>query len=380
MIAPTSPTRRRHVLAPLAVALGLCLSAPAAALQGAKKPARPPSDRAVTKAWRKLGPDGRQEIVDWFSAEVEFLDTFQMRLIRFALEDPERPPLLWPERESSRTYDAATHAPSQPIERKWLPEGSRVLKRFRVRVFKKIPERRLDSAWEYDYATRELRRVPGKSLDDVERIFQNALAGFPPNLDMAEALVERALDDGAQRRVLEAFAHAYTDRDGRAFRGVSLYDAWCSGFEMEMPDVDTLGVIHEVLDDWSTWKAPVRKQASLYDRIGELFADARRHRGLRHALARSYLTGDVVLRDNYQLNLDRLHALWDMNSSEPKTLAKRLPAAEDWEDWLDQTFSRINKDEALWAAGLGRRATLVADAARVRATLARVMREYGALR
>ena len=220
MIAPTSPTRRRHVRTPAAIALCLCLGAPAAALQGAKKPARPPSDRALTKAWKKLGPDGRQEIVDWFSAEVGFLDTFQMRLIRFALEDPERPPLLWPERESPSTYDPATHAPSQPIARKWLPESSRTLKRFRVRVFKKIPERRLDSAWEYDYATRELRRVPGKSLDDVERIFQNALAGFPPNLDMAEALVERTLEEGAERLVLKAFAHAYTHRDGRAFRGV----------------------------------------------------------------------------------------------------------------------------------------------------------------
>ena len=121
-------------------------------------------------------------------------------------------------------------------------------------------------------------------------------------------------------------------------------------------------------------------QAPLYRKIGELYVEARRHRGLRHALARTYLTGDAVLRDGYQSNLYRLHTLWDMNKSTPKEFAKRLPSVDDWEDWLEETFKRIDKDKKLRAAGAGRIATLKEDSAWVRATLVRVMREFGALK
>ena len=83
------------------------------------------------------------------------------------------------------------------------------------------------------------------------------------------------MDDGSMKSVMTAFSHAYADRQGNAFPGITLYDAWSSGAEMEMPDVECLGIVHDLLDDWKTWKAPVRKQESLYDAIGELFVKAR---------------------------------------------------------------------------------------------------------
>jgi hypothetical protein len=43
-----------------------------------------------------------------------------------------------------------------------------------------------------------LRRVV--SADEPQRIFENALRGHPPKLDLAEALVERMLDDGSQKQ------------------------------------------------------------------------------------------------------------------------------------------------------------------------------------
>jgi hypothetical protein len=245
------------------------------------------------------------------------------------------------------------------------------VKKLRERFFARVPEPELDGIWVYDYGARELRRHGAP--DELERIFENALAGFAPELDLATALVELQLDDGAQQKALAAFDHAYADRDGKVFAGISLYDAHCSGIEIEMPDVDTLGIVHDVLGDWKTWKAPVREQDSLYARIGELFQDARRHRGLRHALAQTYLVGAPSLRDGYGANLDALHALWESAASMPAELLPRLPDAKGWEAFLDGWLARCDAEPELLRAGVRRRAVLESDAAAVRAALARVM-------
>jgi len=340
------------------------------------------SDADVRAAWDELEADDKNEIVQWFSAEVEYLDTFQNRLLAFTLANPERDMFQWPELERATWFDPETHAAVQPIPRKWAAADSPTAKKLRERVFRKIPERRLDSAWVYDYTTREPRRV--KDLEDPERLFANALAGFPPNLDYAEVLVERALDDGSLHKELTVFAHAYTDRLGNAFPDVTLYDVWGATVEMEMPDIDCLGVVHELEDDWKTWKAPVKKQKSLYAKIETLYVPARNHRALRHALARSFLTGDAVLRDNYQLNLDLFHAVWEANDSTATKLAEDLPDAESWAKWLEawgkKTSGKVGSTAfERWQKGQGRKQTLVSDAARVRATLIRIMTEYGAL-
>jgi signal transduction histidine kinase len=68
------------------------------------------------------------------------------------------------------------------------------------------------------------RVVRLRDPDDAAALFENALAGAPPDTDLVEAYVERALDDGAQQAALAAVAHAYTDRDGNVYEGLTLYD------------------------------------------------------------------------------------------------------------------------------------------------------------
>jgi hypothetical protein len=248
----------------------------------------------------------------------------------------------------------------------------------RAEVSRTRPPRHLRRAWSYDWASGEPRRVPVKN--DVERIFENALAGFAPDLDLAEVLVLAALDTGEQRVVLGAFDHAYTDRGGRVF-ALSLYEAWASGVEIEMPDVDILGIVHTVLEDWKRWVAPVpaRKHKALYATLGELFASARRYRGLREALAALYLNARPVLWDGYGESLVRLHALWARDTSLPTRLSERLPAdPEVWTDFLATWAETCQAEPDLRAAGLAREAALSTDAARVRATLVRVLEQMGA--
>ena len=363
----------------LPAALYLLGAAPAAlAAQEAASPAEP-SDELIRAAWERLAPEERRDVVERFRQEVRWSETFQNRLLAFVLAGQERDPGLWQSQSPAPYFDPALHAPAQPIPRKELAAGDPRVVKQRQTFFFRVPERELESAWVYDYAARELSRVA--DVDEAGRTFRNGLRGFPPDLDLAEALVELRLDDGAQRAALSAFGHAYTDRDGRVYTGLTLYDAWASGGAMEMPDVDCLGIVHVVLDDWSTWRSvvPERQHDALYERIGELFQDARRHRGLRNALARCYLAGEVVLRDGYAVHLERFHALWDSVSSSPEELAAKLPDAKGWSAFLAGWDERCKAEPELLEQGRRRRATLVRDAGAVRRTLLGILRDSGAL-
>jgi len=338
-------------------------------------PQAPPgfSDAEVQRAWDALEPGVKKELAGWFRQEAKWLGTFQQGLIDFVLASESQDPGFWPIAEPGPFYEPEVHAPGQPIRRKPLPESSRQVEKLRKQFFYRVPERRLDSAWAYDWTTGELRRT--QRLDDPDRLFRNALHGFPPDLDLAEALVVRALDRGEERKALTAFAHAYTDREGHVFTGLTLYDAWASASNMEMPDVDILGVYHDLVGDWSRYKAPIPTAAhdELYEKIGELFADAHHYRGLRTALARCYLTGLPVLRDGYDGSRERFHALWDEKESTPAKLAEALPDAKGWERFLEGWVKKCDGSKELLQKGERRRDALHADGQRVRAKLIEIL-------
>jgi hypothetical protein len=165
------------------------------------------------------------------------------------------------------------------------------------------------------------------------------------------------------------------------YPGVTLYDAQASLTQIEMPDVDALGIVHELLGDWQTWTPPVpgELQASLYAQIGDLFRPLLHHRGLRASLARAYLCGNAELRDNYRFNLDNFHALWESVASDPATLRERLPDEAGWHDFLQGWSDSLVENTELYLKGTSRHATLDRDAQSVRATLLRLLDEYGAI-
>jgi hypothetical protein len=238
--------------------------------------------------------------------------------------------------------------------------------------------RQLDSGWMVDYAARGLVRLPHQN--DPRRVFENGLLGMAPDWDLAEALVELALDDGSLQKSFQAFGHAYTDRWGGVYPGVTLYDAHASHTQIEMPDVDCLGLAHDLLGDWQTWTSPVpaEQHTDFYAKIEELFRAVSRHRGLRTNLARTYLCGNAELRDNYMHNIDNFHALWESVSSRPADLFPKLPNGEGWRDFLQGWDDTLVADQDLAFRGMRRHAALDRDAHRVRATLIRLLGEYGA--
>jgi hypothetical protein len=352
------------------------LAAALCAMQAAGK--TEPSDERLRQAWSCLLPAEQADAMAWLAADAPHLGTFQANLVAHALDLAGIDAGFFEEAGDTPYFSPETHAPRQPIPRRRLAPDDAEARRVMQRMLRGVPAPALMAAWRYDWGTGSVVRTADP--EDPTRLFENALAGYPPDADLAQALVERALDDGSLRKVHAAFEHAYTDRDGRVYP-LTLYDAWASGTEMEMPDVDCLGVVHTIDDEWKRWVAPVpaARQDELYEVVGEHFARARRHRGLRTALAMTYLAGNPRLRDGYPAHLERLHSLWDKHASMPEDLALALPDPEGWAEFLEAWSIEVDHSLELTRAGQVRRATLQADAGRVRALLVRILTELGAL-
>ena len=348
-------------------------------LAGASSAHRAPGvdDTALLDAWRELPEPRRLDCALQLEAELGWLDTFQVGLVARGLALEPSDPGLLPEDEPPPYFDPEEHAPKDAIRRRWLEPDAKRVERARERFLGRHERPLHRSAWRYDWGSRRvLRTAP---LEDPERTLVNALAGVPPHLDLAEALVLRVLDDGSEQEALAAFGHAYTDREGNAYPGLTLYDAWTSGEKMEMPDVDNLGIVHTLIGKKKRWQAPVRasQQDDLYEAVGELLTPARDHRALRTALARTYLLGRPALRDGYEFLPDRLHAMWAEVDSDLEEMLDSLPDSDEVERFLGKVARRIERSEKRVAAGRARREQLERDAYAVREVALRVLGEHG---
>ena len=354
----------------------LAIVALALAPAAVASPQELPTDARIKRAWSYLRPEEQAEVTEWFRAEVSYLDTVQNQLIAFLEDGSDRDRGAWPEAEEAPFFDPAVHAPAQPIPRKRLAfDDSQA-----VAARKKFAPARdpMQRAWVYDWTCGELRRT--RDERDAELLFQNGLLGIPPRADLAEALLLQQLDDGSERAVLTAFAHAYTDRSGTVFPGVTLFDAWGSGAEMEMPDVDVLGVIHTVLDEWKKWKAPIPggKQKKAYAAVEELFLPAFRYRRLREAFAANYLRGKAIPSDTFAPNILGLNAMWEEVAGDPAKLREELPDAKHWEKFMKSLTKKVAKKKKFREAGQGRVNWFEGERYKVKAKLVWVLQEFGA--
>jgi hypothetical protein len=337
-------------------------------------------DETLRAVWGALAADDRREVVEYLELDLSHAQTFQLALVRHVVGALGVEPGLLDAAPPPSWYDPAVHAPAQPIPRVLLAPDAPLLLAARRRMAASFPARPADPAFAYDFGTRTIVRVGER--DDPTRRFEAALAGLPADHDLVTAAVLAAIDDGSQSAVLAAFGRLYTDRAGNVYPGITLYDAWASGASIEMPDVDTLGIVHTLADDWKRWKAPVpdRQHAALYGRIGEWFVPARHHRGLREALAATYLEGEPAYRDGYTSgNTVGFHVLWNRASSDPAVLQPLLPEAKDWAAFLEALNADLARDREAWAGGEVRRDTLRRDQAHVRARLVAVLVDLGHL-
>ncbi|MFT5199320.1 MAG: hypothetical protein ACI87O_001986 [Planctomycetota bacterium] len=314
------------------------------------------TDKQLQAAWDSLEDKDKVRAAEWFSQEARRMPCFQNTLIKYLKAGLGKDPYDWPESAPGSTFDPATHAPAQPIARVPQDPESAEYKQVWKSLIGWRPERRLDTAWSYNYATRSVENVGNPR--DPERVFRNGLAGFPPDLDLAEAICQSLLDDGSLVDSHKAFAHTYAVRSGHSFPGITLYDAWSSGRKIEMPDVECLGLLHTLENDWKSFTAPVRKQKPLYTRIEALYLPVQRQRALQEALARCFLIGTPVLGAGYGGTEALLSDLWEQNASTPDKVRALLPDSGGWKKWMEEGQKKLRTKKKRMEAAQNRRAYL----------------------
>ncbi len=344
--------------------------------------ARAQSDADLRAAWVSMGDDAKLEFAEWFRFECGELPTVRARTIAFVLDSLDEDVGSFEATRPSEPYDPALHAPALPIERHEVSRNSpRYAAVARKLAAPEVPGR-VRALWTYDWGRGEIRRSgePGTVLD-ATRVFENAVSGYPPQLDLACAIALQTLDDGSMRPSLSAFSHVYTDREGGVYPGITLYDAWSSGQTIEMPDVDALGIVHDVLEEWDRWISPVptAQQVDLYRTIGDLYQPARRYRELREALVDVLFLGEPVMTGPYSTLRTNMHALWDEAGGDPARLVDTLPAGEDTRGFVAEAMQRTARGTELFTRGHERERHLVKDAAAFRRVLVGILRQMGAL-
>lgn len=336
-----------------------------------------PEPEELIAAWNRLEAADRKDTVDWFVAECDRAQDFRAQLERYVLEQVGQAGVELPAAGDPPTYDPERHCPAQPIPRRFVNTSKGKHAKL-AKGFLDPSARAMRPAVRYDWATGGLVRL--EAWDTPERIAQNAALGFTPYTDLVEAWVLQQLDTGEMRATAEAFGHAYADRSGNAYREVTLYTAWSSGQEIEMPDVECLGIVHALDKDWKTYVAPVnpRLHRKLYTQIGDHFVPYRAYRDLRESIARTFVTYEPELAASYATTRDRLHGFWERAGSDPAKLAKELPGAKTWRDWFVKESRAVDADEELRTRTRSRMAALRRSESWARRTFHGILVEYGA--
>ena len=302
-------------------------------------------------------------------------DTKQMKAIRATLTAFPEPP---PEASPLAYYDPKVHARNTPIRRKWLEPDESAVKIARKQFLPKRDPRQPILSYRYDWKERKV--VRSGDPNDVEVVFRNAANGVPPGFDRARAITIREMDGGHHPELLAAFCHAYTDRNGGAYPTITLYDAWTSGATMEMPDVDVLGIVHDVLGDWESWVAPLddSDHGTVYPMVARLYRKSRRYRTLREALADARFMDDPWA-GRFLVASRNLHALWAAKENSVVKLTAELPDADAQESWFDQWVATCQSDGTVFQEGVQRRTQTEADMEKVVKALEDALRATGAL-
>ena len=283
----------------------------------------------------------------------------------------------------ARWFDPKEHAPAQPIPRTLARPTDSGLRALETRIAVRRPPRPERPRFAYDFGLGEVRRAA--EAEDWLRLLHNGLLGRHPDWDLTEAAVAASLDDGSQRAALEAFGHAYTTRDGKVYATVTLLDAWASGREIEMPDVDVLGIVHTVLKDRRTWVAPIpsSQHKILYARIGEIFLPARRLQSAVTNLSRAYGAHEPTFVDGYQSQQALVfHALWAAAGNDPAEARNLLPPFDDgeFETFAGQWQRRMGAEPELLAAARARQEALRTESAWMRNHLFTLAEEHDPLK
>ncbi len=313
---------------------------------GLQEPAAPvppdvaPSATALCERFHALDAAARTNVLRSLDRTVQRMDDAATQRI----VAPARGRSAWPPTDPARWFAPADYAPL--MTPRTVVDANAAAHREATRAIPRaLVVADLDAGVEYDWGTGRI--VQSAREPDDERAFANLVRGYPPGADEAIAGVLAVLDTTPAQRPLAAyFDHLYADRAGHVFAGVTLFDAWSSGSQIEMPDTDVIAFAREVRRDRS-YRSPIpadKRRERLYEGIRSAFAEHREYRSLRIALAATFVAADPAIDATWRNLIPRCHWIWAQCGDDPDAVAKYLAKAGDREHLLLEVDAAMTKD------------------------------------
>ncbi|MEY4673428.1 MAG: hypothetical protein RL148_1212 [Planctomycetota bacterium] len=234
-------------------------------------------------------------------------------------------------------------APTRTLVASGTADWQRARTRFPVRTL--LPD--LTAEVVYDWASGKPAWLGETSAEDLR--FANLVHGWMPGSDHAVAQVLAALDtDPRQRLLAEWFHHAYAELNGRTYQDITLYEAWYSGEQVDVPDVDAIAFARKVLKTQS-FVSPIpdgRRRDRLYQQVRDAAVEHRQYRTLREVAAATFVSAKPPVDPTYTPLIGRCHYLWARTGYDVDAFAKVLAEAGDRSTLLEGIDQALREDPA----------------------------------
>jgi hypothetical protein len=274
-------------------------------------------------------------------------------------------------------HDPSVWANGVAPARKLIRVGSRAHDTLRRRVprVRFLPE--LHRGVRYDWSSGQVVRRAKELTPDEE--VENLWRGYPPGTDWALARIQARLDaDHKQRKVGAYLDHLYADLGAHTYEDVTLYEAWFSGEDIAVPDVDAIPFAVNILGDRS-FRSPIpgnRRRERLYRKIRDHAMRFRSYRTLIEAAAAAFVAADPVMEPEYKKMLPRFHYLLVAHDDDIDAVAKKVATVKSpkqMDRFLSTITKKLESDRKAWQLYQQRLKELENMAARLRGLTARAI-------
>jgi hypothetical protein len=248
-----------------------------------------------------------------------------------------------------RIHDPARWAKGVAPERQRIAAGT-AAHRAVVEQYPPVPflDGLRKAAW-YDWGEGRVVRRP-TPLAPAE-VFDNCLDGWLPGADLAVARLLAKLDQDPQMRKLATyFEHWYADLDARVYDGVTIYQAWYSSDELDVPDVDAIPFAIQILNS-TAYRSPIPAgpaRTRLYGKIRDAAFAYRKYRTLREAAAGALLCAEPAIAPTYTALVPRFHVLFATLDHDPDQVAAFLGKIPDREQFLIAVDAKVVQSNTAW--------------------------------
>lgn len=220
-------------------------------------------------------------------------------------------------------YSASVYTPNWKLDERHHLASGKTWKRLEKRFF---PKGFVDRSmlWDWDYS-RDRMLSPKQPMEPREVVIC-LLYGWWPSDESIQALAEGSLDrDDTLDRSADYFQHAYRDRNGQTYQGVSIFDVWNSGRTFGISDADALAWMDRVEEkDGPEPPLSKRERDPIYRSIEASFTAFRDYRLLRRALAARMWDPNGRIEPRLEGMADTLDQAWIWAAHDPEVIAGLL--------------------------------------------------------